>query len=76
MAASRSPGGRYLQKIQELREIKQILEKLNAQSWAIGWCDDQERWMSQLATEMEKLDSQVAYFGMRARKKYDTVDSN
>lgn len=57
-------------KIHEVREIKEALEKLNADCWTTVWCDEQERWMSSLATEMEKLDSQIADYGVVGRQKY------
>ena len=54
-------------RIQEIREIRKTIEKVDDEPWAVGWCDSQEHWMITLATELESLgDSEL-----KLNKEYD-----
>ncbi len=54
-------------RIQEIREIRKTIEKVDDEPWAVGWCDSQEHWMITLANELESLgDSEL-----KLNKEYD-----
>jgi len=54
-------------RIQEIREIRKTIEKVDDEPWAVGWCDSQEHWMITLATELESLGGSK----LKLNKEYD-----
>lgn len=63
-------------RIEEMRELQSVLlctltpEQLKTEPWIMSWCESQERWLKQLAGELEPLSSDIARYGARGRKRY------
>ena len=61
-------------RIEEAREIQNVVQVCvkegHAMPWVLSWAYSQERWLEQLASDLEILDQEISKHGVRGRKRY------
>ena len=61
-------------RIEEARELQNVIQVCvqegHAMPWVLSWAYSQERWLEQLANDLEVLDPEIAMHGVRGRKRY------
>ena len=61
-------------RIEEARELQNVVQVCvkggHAMPWVLSWAYSQERWLEQLASDLEILDQEISKHGVRGRKRY------